>query len=395
MKALTKTTAFALTAIMTCALFLCAHTGTGARANGDGNEIKTEMFLPTSLLQYYELSDPYAICRYVDDEGEEVVAISQKNSIVVYRNEKFRSIPLNLSGNSQPKFIDRFDNYVLYLYSLKIYAVDMNGFNDEGWNAEEKTVQTGITCYTFSVCGNRMAYADESNLYLGELSVNDGEIEFTEKKTIEAERISALYYSPDETICYASSTRAGVFRITGDGETLLSGEENLREVRSITGDGQYVYISVESGICRLGSDGTCELIKSSSSAADKDLGEIFEPLGLCVTSANTLWVVDGEINAVQEIDLGTLAFTDFAITTNSKAVNRLSAGASDICVDGDKIYALDGDRIVVINDIDGENSYNRITLDGNAEFFAAGGGYLLAGRQKKLSVFSITETNSP
>ena len=50
-------------------------------------EVQTGIFLPTSYLQYYKLDNPYAICRYQDDD-EDFVAISHKDAIVIYKNEK-------------------------------------------------------------------------------------------------------------------------------------------------------------------------------------------------------------------------------------------------------------------------------------------------------------------
>ena len=51
----------------------------------------TEIFLPTTYLQYYKLENPYAICREEVD-GKEFVAISHKGALVIYSDGRFDEI---------------------------------------------------------------------------------------------------------------------------------------------------------------------------------------------------------------------------------------------------------------------------------------------------------------
>ena len=73
-------------------------------------------------------------------------------------------------------------------------------------------------------------------------------------------------------------------------------------------------------------------------------------------------------------------------------------------MEGDKIYALDGTRIVIINDINSENrTYNRINLVddniniGSVENFAVGNGYILLVRGSDVSLLKIdySDENNP
>lgn len=73
-----------------------AKTGTGLETG----DIPTDIFLPTTYLQYYKLNEPYAICRY-EEEGGIYVAVSHAGAIVFYKynaetgEEQFKSVTLN------------------------------------------------------------------------------------------------------------------------------------------------------------------------------------------------------------------------------------------------------------------------------------------------------------
>ena len=157
-------------------------------------------------------------------------------------------------------------------------------------------------------------------------------------------------------------------------------------------DDDKIYYSCKNGVYALDvtNKEKTEIRAISSKSDEKDLGELWTPQGICLTGKG-IWVVDSEINAVQEINLtpdenGNYNFTDFAITTNSKAINRLSANAADVAYANGTVYALDEDRIVVIENADGDKdsrTYHLIDLPVNAEKFAAGGGYLAYQRSEK------------
>ena len=337
-------------------------------AVADEDKITTGIFLPTSYLQYYRLDNPYAICRYTDEEDKEVVAISHKNEIVIYRDEKFVPIKLEL-GDNQVKTIDHYGNYLIFVFDLKLYSVDMSGFNDGGWKVEENLKKLdGKSASDISICANQIAVATESNISVHNVVVSDSGFSYDDEEVSKspAEKPSNILFT-DNAIYYSTSS-GSIFKC-GDG----SYEVNAPGIRSLAQDGTgKIYYSCNNGIFT--TDGEKIMTATGKAETEKDLGKIYDPKGICLTGKG-LWVVDGTLNAVQEIDLTDNSFTKFAITTNSKAINRLSDKVKDISVDKDKIYALDEGRIVVINDIDGENSYNKI--DVSADLFAVGDKKLL------------------
>ena len=76
-------------AIILCAFALVFGAAKTVKADEQVSEniVNTEIFLPTTYLQYYKLEKPYAICRQAY-KGKELVAISHKGAIVVYYDEK-------------------------------------------------------------------------------------------------------------------------------------------------------------------------------------------------------------------------------------------------------------------------------------------------------------------
>ena len=345
------------------------------------NEVQTGIFLPTSYLQYYRLDNPYAICRY-QDEDENFVAISHKDAIVIYKNEKFYSVELDL-GDISVKAIQRYKNFLIYLYKSKIHYVDITGFENAGWEAN--SVNTGIVCSnSFSICGDNIVIntSDTIEKYSivtdlsGGFAIDESSIE---ERTFQ--NSAMLLLSPNGNVYTSILGQNGIYSWNDSINPVI---ENASNVESIicSQDGATVYYSCPDGIYEVdvskANSEQISVISASEVTEDADLGKIYKPKGICLVS-DKLWVVDWAINAVQEIDLSNgNEFTEFAITTNSSAINRLTENAKDIVVDKDKIYALDNGRIVVINDIDTENrTYNRINLTGgNIQEFSVGNGYV-------------------
>lgn len=343
-------------------------------------EVQTGIFLPTSYLQYYKLDNPYAICIYQDDD-EDFVAISHKDAIVIYKNEKFSSVPLAL-GDVSVKAIQRYKNFLLFLYDSNIYCIDINGFENDGWVANP--INTGILCSTsFSINGDSIVVhtSDLIKKYAIGTDLSGG---FTIDESTKEEKLfqnsAMLLLSPDGNVYTSKIGQDGIF--SWDNPTSPIVDASNVESLICSTDGAYIYYSCPDGVFMIdttaGEKAPVEVVRSSEYTEDADLGNIYTPKGICLVN-DMLWVVDSSINAVQEIDLlNENKFTEFAITTNSTAINRLTENVKDIVVDKDKIYALDSGRIVVINNIDSiDRTYNRINLTTNdIDEFSVGNGYV-------------------
>lgn len=385
-------------------------------------KVSTDIFLPTSYLQYYKLNKPYAICRYKNGNSE-FVAISHAGEIVVYDNDKdtgnetFKKIPLegyNEDDEGVPS-LARFGKYLLFTQKSYIYYVDISDFNNIG-----ESVRTVCSCSnSFSVCGNLLAVTTSTQVTYYELTETETGLGFAEREDLainKGDLKSVMLSKNGKTYFAANSAKADDKCVITEYDqtenttrTIVSGLSDVRSIaESEDASDNNVYFTTDTGVYSVnpnynGNDIVTICKISIPDGETKDLGKLWNPRGICLTETG-LWIVDIDINAVQEIELKTRTFTKFAITTNSSAVNRLTANASKIVMDNDKIYALDGTRIVIINDINSENrTYNRINLVddniniGSVENFAVGNGYILLVRGSDVSLLKIdySDENNP
>ncbi len=361
----------------------------------NGNNVQTSIFLPTSYLQYYKLDNPYALCRYKDDD-EDFVAISHKDAIVIYKNEKFSSVPLAL-GDVSVKAIQRYDNFLLFLYDSYIHYIDISGFDEAGWQATP--IRTDVSSNTsFSISGDYIVV--HSSDYIKKYKIiKDLSGGFAIDRSTESQMLfqnsAMLLLSPNGEVYTSKIGQDGIFSWSNPTTPIVS-TANIESL-ICSQDGTTIYYSCPEGVFKV--DLTAEdktptqIVNSVDLGEDADLKHIYTPKGICLLE-DRLWIVDSSINAVQEIDLSNgNKFTDFAITTNSTAINRLSANVKDIVVDKDKIYALDGDRIVVINDINSsERTYNRIQLETSSiDKFSVGNGYVCYYSGGEIFLCKITQ----
>lgn len=362
----------------------------------------TEIFLPTTYLQYYKLESPYAICREEID-GKEFVAISHKGAIVLYSDGKFKNITnatLSRSEQGVPTLQLFKGKYLLFSINSKVFTVDI-----ENENSEPAEI-TGISGEDFSLYESTLAVSTSSQIVYYSLTESDGSVVATETDKINGQNNNTkapllscngktYFYDfrnfEQPCICeYDKTANGGAGKIT----PIVNVLEVFSLAETGTNDGK-LYYSCNTGVyvIDLNESNPKPLpIKTAeqSSSNDKDLGQLWKPQGICLTGKG-LWVVDSAINAVQEINLtpdekGNYNFTDFAITTNSRAINRLSVNAADVAYGNGTVYALDENRIVVIENADGDKdsrTYHLIDLPVNAEKFAVGGGYLAYQRSEK------------
>ncbi len=360
--------------------------GKSVYADESEDTISTGIFLPTSYLQYYKLDNPYAICAY-ETKDEEFVAISQTGSIVIYKNETFASIDVSAFTSSSVACLSRYKNFLLFPATEEsasyIYAMDISKFGTDEWElpTDISSFRTSIGCTnSFSIVGDKLVTTTISGLSFYDIFVEDGEFKETFVKSYEnnCNLASTVLYSKDGKV-YFSKQNQNIYKYDGvnDAEEWLS-VDNVRAITESKATDE-IYYSCQSGVFSYSPSGlkTPEAVCLTDLTKEKDLGTLHYPQGICLAGEG-LWVVDSTINAVQEIDLQTNTFTDFAITTNSNALNRLSENASDLTVDGNTIFALDKNRVVIIDNIQSiENRvYKRVELNGLVKKYSAGKGYL-------------------
>ena len=407
----------ALAAIILCAFALVFGAAKTVKADEQETEniVNTEIFLPTTYLQYYKLENPYAICRQAY-KGKELVAISHKGAIVVYYDEKFykRDISELSSEQGVPSLQLYKEEYLLFSAQSKLYSIFV-GDLESGEELSYKTVKCNgetVSANDFSVYDDKVAAITNNTLDFYEIdkpTQSGGDIALVKGKSLNMNGLTSVLLSKHGLTYYAQNDDSICVYDDKDPQHPDKTEKlvSAKSVRSIAESGDIgdktLYYSCHDGVYSV--DLTAERKESvpvkevlfkddpDKDFPDKDLGKLWDPQGICLTGKG-IWVVDGEICAVQEIDLSKKEFTDFAITTNSRAVNRLSMNAKGITVDDGNIYALDENRIVVVENAYGgkdERTYRRINLNVFPDKFAVGDGFVTYSAGRKVYLGKIPQ----
>lgn len=393
----------ALAAIILCAFALVFGAAKTVKADEQETEniVNTEIFLPTTYLQYYKLENPYAICRQAY-KGKELVAISHKGAIVVYYDEKFykRDISELSSEQGVPSLQLYKEEYLLFSAQSKLYSIFV-GDLESGEELSYKTVKCNgetVSANDFSVCGDKVAVITSNTLDFYAIISDASGIALVKENGLNMNGLNSVLLSKNGSTYFAKDDD-NIYVYDGENPQKLVSATVVRSIaESGDIDDKTLYYSCLGGVYSV--DLTSEQKESvpvkevsPKTDPDKDLGKLWDPQGICLTGKG-IWVVDGEICAVQEIDLSKKEFTDFAITTNSRAVNRLSMNAKGITVDDGNIYALDENRIVVVENAYGgkdERTYRRINLNVFPDKFAVGDGFVTYSAGRKVYLGKIPQ----
>lgn len=393
----------ALAAIILCAFALVFGAAKTVKADEQETEniVNTEIFLPTTYLQYYKLENPYAICRQAY-KGKELVAISHKGAIVVYYDEKFykRDISELSSEQGVPSLQLYKEEYLLFSAQSKLYSIFV-GDLESGEELSYKTVKCNgetVSANDFSVCGDKVAVITSNTLDFYAIISDASGIALVKENGLNMNGLNSVLLSKNGSTYFAKDDD-NIYVYDGENPQKLVSATVVRSIaESGDIDDKTLYYSCLGGVYSVDlkseqKESVPVKEVSPKTDPDKDLGKLWDPQGICLTGKG-IWVVDGEICAVQEIDLSKKEFTDFAITTNSRAVNRLSMNAKGITVDDGNIYALDENRIVVVENAYGgkdERTYRRINLDVFPDKFAVGDGFVTYSAGRKVYLGKIPQ----
>ncbi len=393
----------ALAAIILCAFALVFGAAKTVKADEQETEniVNTEIFLPTTYLQYYKLENPYAICRQAY-KGKELVAISHKGAIVVYYDEKFykRDISELSSEQGVPSLQLYKEEYLLFSAQSKLYSIFV-GDLESGEELSYKTVKCNgetVSANDFSVCGDKVAVITSNTLDFYAIISDASGIALVKENGLNMNGLNSVLLSKNGSTYFAKDDD-NIYVYDGENPQKLVSATVVRSIaESGDIDDKTLYYSCLGGVYSVDlkseqKESVPVKEVSPKTDPDKDLGKLWDPQGICLTGKG-IWVVDGEICAVQEIDLSKKEFTDFAITTNSRAVNRLSMNAKGITVDDGNIYALDENRIVMVENAYGdkdERTYRRINLNVFPDKFAVGDGFVTYSAGRKVYLGKIPQ----
>ena len=317
---------------------------------------KTDIYLPSSYLQYRSLSSPTDV--YHD---EEVTAfLQQDNLLTVYYGGKFTDYSKDDYGFTDLSQIIRLGDYLLMQDDLKLKAFSFKG--EPSYETVKNTDDEEITCKRFSLNGEYLVTLSTSNIYFYKITLVGGEF------TLEKQAFSVTQITTGSTNRVAINNNNDFFYFNESGEFCKNNVSTLTEPpktfnvsgapNGMIADGKYVYFSFSNKIERLDFyTGETVTIKNTSFIENK-IDDLVSPMELCFASfddevtknkGTTILVCDKDSDKIVCFTAEDEAkYTGFAITTTSKnASNRLSDFATGISVKKGLTAIVNNERLTV------------------------------------------------
>lgn len=345
----------------------------------------TELFLPKTGLEYYELSSPIDV--YSDDEIT-AIAYDQDKLILNLDGDFFPTITLETL-----KQVDKFTSDRLIVLSRAILRTvnlsSPNTIQDLSYNS------SSISANYFALNDSYLITAFGGEIYI--YNLDNGIVTSMLPVTIkEANSDTPVAINDNNDIFYANNSGK---LISTNISSLGTVKEYLDVVPSrIIAKGDFVYYLTNGGrIYKLNVNDKTNVELTIPTGTRYDLGYVISPTSISFKGDNLL-VTDSNKNTVQEfkIDGNNLVFTGFAVAENKTAFNRIGKTAKDVEVYGDTLAILDGYKFTLINANDNFDAYNPdcFTDYTASELGGALPDRFALGKNTALFLYSPSTTNS-
>lgn len=334
--------------ITICVLTLFGGTLTVALAD----EVDTDIFSPSSYLEFCELNYPYD---YTYDKASDTHVITEAKRIVVYRDNLFSVHDMPAYNINRIKFFDS-DN-LLFLSDGKLYLINIDG---------GQVIDSGFVASYFDVLNGYVVTSVGNSFKVLSSKTENGKIIITEKShyNVEKNYTAIAMISETEWLCVNEGT---LFKFNSSGNgSFATIANNLKDTRyACYNDGVY-YLTRPNGVYSVDVEsGTTDLICASTS--EHKLGNVISPQGIAFFNGN-LYITDYSLNAVSEFNPETKAFTGYAITSRSDGAGRVSTFTEDLQTYGEKVYALDKNTVKIFSE--DKTEYKVLPVNGNFTAFS-------------------------
>ncbi len=309
------------------------------------NLTSTELFLPSSPIEFYNLNSPIAVS--YSSDGYMIISEYYQNletnytfnRINVYSpvDNRYHVLP-NHSTLSSISQIEKYGDFIYYVSQSQIYYIPVSDLNATPKALLDTNGSPVIVANFFSFNDNKVVANTNNYANIYEITISGDKPAF--KKLYEIETFAKAGFLGDDGNIYLLDNGTLKYYRASD-KTMVTISTINKDVISLLDNGDYVWFTAVDGLYKIKKQpaSPIELVVPITEKANT-LGYLVNPKGLSKKDGNVL-ISDSTLNAIQEVDGETGEFTYFAITTEDTADYRLTKGAESIVLSENYVYALD------------------------------------------------------
>ncbi len=306
---------------------------------------QTELFLPSSPIEFYNLNSPIAVS--YSSDGYMIISEYYQNletnytfnRINVYSpiDNRYHVLP-NHSTLSSISQIEKYGDFIYYVSQSQIYYIPVSDLNATPKALTDTNNSPVIVANFFSFNDNKVVTNTNNYANIYEITIAGDKPVF--KKLYEFETFAKAGFLADDGNIYLLDNGTLKYYRASD-KTMVTISTINKDVISLLDNGDYVWFTAVDGLYKIKKqpNSVAELVISITENANT-LGYLVSPKGLSKKSGNVL-IADSALNCIQEVDGETGKFTYFAITTEDTADYRLTKNAENIVLSENYVYALD------------------------------------------------------
>lgn len=308
-------------------------------------ETNTQLFLPSSPIEFYDLNSPIAVS--YSNDGFLVISEYYQNLETNYTHNQinvfnpntdtYQIIPSHSTISSISQ-VQKYGNYIYYVSQSQIYYIPANDIKVTPKVLLDDSNMPVIVANYFSFYEDKVVA--NTNNYANIYQIIDNGSKPTFKKLYDFETFAkAGFFANDGNIYLLDNGTLKYYRSSN--KTMISLSTINKDVISFLDLNDYVWFTAIDGLYKIKKekDATIEKVISVTENATT-LGYLRSPKGLTERDGKIL-VCDDILNSVQEVDPVTGEFTYFAITTEDTADYRLTKDATNVILSENYVYALD------------------------------------------------------
>ncbi len=331
--------------------------------------VELEAYLPSSYLEYFELNKPLDVWT----DGTEFV-ICETNRIIRFDGTTFTTFDLSAYSVSE---VYKKDNFIIFLSSSRIYALNVS----TGAVTEQTQLIAGSA---FDICGDVLVTNPSSEIRYYYINTKNDEFSAEE---LQSRRVSLTFTPSVLTLTDSDELfymhEGSLYKMTDRSTETIA--QSIPNARSLGCGENKIFISFEDGIKVLDAKSGDELTFIPISG-ERKLSSPSHPRGVFYHDSY-LFIADDNLDAILRMDVKLGSISNFYITTNYNAIDRISPDSKGVYATDSEIYILDSSLIKAVDrktnavreiPLTGLGNFKMIASNGESFLLSSGTNLILA-----------------